>query len=83
MRNIPQVWLKHCFREAKCCSDALAKIGANMQDGFVVFDSPPSVIATRLYSDKLGVTQDRVCNSVVAITQFNIYNPVYLKKKKD
>nr|POE67414.1 putative ribonuclease h protein [Quercus suber] len=68
MRNLPQVRLKHCFREANRCADALAKFGANMEDDFVVFASPTSVIASLLFSDKLGVTQDRICNSVVATT---------------
>ena len=67
-RNIPQVRLKHCFREANYCADALAKFGADMEDDFVVFASPPSIIANLLFSDKLGVTQDRICNSVVATT---------------
>ena len=56
------------FREANRCADALAKLGANMEDDFVVFASPPSVIASLLFSNKLGVTQDCIYNSMVGTT---------------
>ena len=64
MKNIPQVRLKHYYREANHCADTLAKFGANMEDDFVVFESPPSLIVSLLHSDKLGLTQDRICNIV-------------------
>lgn len=82
MKNIPQVRLKHCFREANCCADALAKFGTNMEDDFVVFESPHPLIASLLQSDKLGETQARICNLVVAITQFVLYIIQFTKKKQ-
>ena len=51
MKNIPQVRLKHCFREANRCTNALAKFGAYMEDDFIVFESLPSLIVSFLYSD--------------------------------
>ena len=36
-----------------------------MEENFVVFDAPPPVIAPLLILDKLGMTQERVCNEVV------------------
>ena len=55
-KNIPQVQLKHCFREVNRCLDALAKFGANMDGNFVVFEYPPSLIVSLLYSDRMGLT---------------------------
>jgi len=41
MKSIPQVRLKHCFREANRCADALAKFEANMEDDFIVLNPLP------------------------------------------
>ena len=82
MKNIPQVRLKHCFREANRCTDALASFGANMEDDFVVFEYPPSLIVSLLYSDKMGLSQDHICNIVVDATSLLIYYPVYPKKNQ-
>ena len=35
-----------------------------MEENFVVFDVPPHVIVSLLMLDKLGMTQDRICNEV-------------------
>ena len=70
IESIPQARLLHCFREANRCTDALAKFGTSMEDDFAVFESPPPFIAKLLHSDKLGLTQDRVCNMVVITTLF-------------
>ena len=35
-----------------------------MEENFVVFDAPPPVIAPILILDKLGTTQERICNEV-------------------
>ena len=68
MKNIPQVWLLHYFREANRCANTLAKFGTNIEDDFTVFESPPPFIVNLLHSNKLGLTQDRICNIVVNIT---------------
>ena len=65
MTNIPQVRLIHCFREANRSADALTNFGTNMEDDFTVFESPPPFIVNLLLSDKVGLTQDRICNIVV------------------
>ena len=83
MKNIPHVRLKHCFREANQCADALAKFGTNMENDFAVFESPPSIIVSLLHLEKLGFTQDCICNIVVDTTQLvNIVSSL-LKKKND
>lgn len=48
--------------------DTHKKFGANMEDDFIIFESPPSIIATLLHFDKLGLTKDRGCNIVVDTT---------------
>ena len=81
MKNIPQVRLKHYFREANWCADALAKFGTNMKNDFAVFESPP-IIVSLLHSEKLGFTQDCICNIVVDTTQLvNILSSLPKKKK--
>ncbi|KAK7821734.1 putative ribonuclease h protein [Quercus suber] len=56
MKNIHQVWLKQCFREANRCADALAKFGTTMEEDFTMFESPPVFIINLLHSDKMGLT---------------------------
>lgn len=58
MKNIPHVWLKHCYREATRCGKAFEKFGSNMEDDFVIFESPPSIIAALLHFDWLDLIQD-------------------------
>ena len=65
LKRIPQARIKHCYREGNKCADRLARLGADMEENFVVFDAPPPVIAPLLILDKLGMTQERVCNEVV------------------
>ena len=35
-----QVRIKHCFRKANRCADALARLGSNQANDFCVFSSP-------------------------------------------
>ena len=37
VREIPNMQIKHIFREANRCADALAKLGASKEMSFVVF----------------------------------------------
>ena len=37
-----QTWVVHVFREGNRCADALAKLGSNMAEEFLVFNNPPS-----------------------------------------
>ena len=59
-----QAQTKHCYREGNKCADRLARLGMDLEENFVVFDAPPSVIAPLLFLDKLGFTQERVCNEM-------------------
>ena len=64
LKRIPQARIKHCYREGNKCADRLARLGTYLEANFVVFATPPSVIAPLLILDKLGFTQERVCNEV-------------------
>ena len=39
--QIPQVKMKHCFREANICADLLARKGSSSNQGHFLFHSPP------------------------------------------
>ena len=64
LKRIPQAQVKHCYSESNKCADRLARLGTDMEENFVVFDVPPHVIVSLLMLDKLGMTQERICNEV-------------------
>ena len=68
LKIFPQARIKHCYREGNKCADRLARIGTEMEEDFVIFEAPPSVITPLLILDKLGTTQDRSCTEVVLAT---------------
>ncbi|KAL0004564.1 hypothetical protein SO802_012125 [Lithocarpus litseifolius] len=68
LKRIPQVRLKHCYREGNKCADRLARLGTDMEESYVIFDAPPTVVVPLLFLDKLGTTQERCCNEVVLTT---------------
>ena len=45
-----------------------AKFGTTMVEDFIVFESSPGFILNLLHYDKMGLTQDRLCNIVVDTT---------------
>jgi hypothetical protein len=44
--------VKHVFREANQCADALANLGLTLDCPFQYFSNPPSVVANLLAFDK-------------------------------
>ena len=51
-----------------------------MEDDFVTFDSPPLSIVNSMRFDRLGLTQNRICNVVAVASQVLIYLPFLPKK---
>ena len=49
--QISQVSFRHVYREANMCADQLAKLGASMENDFVVFSSPPVGIFSFVEAD--------------------------------
>ena len=56
------------FCEVNKVADALAKLGCNMQENFVIMDSSPSdVVSNFVYSDAMGENLCRLTANSLAI----------------
>ena len=56
------------FCEVNRVADALAKLGCNMQENFVIMDSSPSdVVSDFVYSDAMGENLCRLTANSLAI----------------
>ena len=53
--QIGQVRISHCFREANCCADFLARLGNHQDNCFVLHHDPPVDLLGLLSSDRVGV----------------------------
>lgn len=42
LRQIPEVWVKHCCMEVKHCFDVFVRKGALSQTNFIIFNYLPS-----------------------------------------
>ena len=58
--NIPRVQIKHCYREANKCADALARRGALLSQDFVIFLDPSAEVSLLLSLDSARVAYDHV-----------------------
>ena len=63
VREFPNMQIKHIYREANQCADAMAKIGASNVNSFVVFLHPPPVVERILANDKARLCCNRLVNS--------------------
>ena len=48
MTGFQQVQLKHCYRQANRCVDLMARLGANQEQEYILFSSPPVDLAKTL-----------------------------------
>ena len=61
-----QTRVVHVFREGNRCADALARMGSNMAEEFLVFDIPPSLDFLYFVNmDVVGVLYNRTSNFVL------------------
>ena len=61
-----QTRVVHVFREGNRCADALARMGSNMAEEFLVFDNPPSPdVLYFVNTDAAGVVYNRTSNFVL------------------
>ena len=60
LSEIPNKQIFHIYREANQCADALAKLGANSLDSFVIFLYPPPVVENILAFDKACLRCNRL-----------------------
>ena len=57
------------FREGNRYTDALARMGSNMAEEFLVFDNPPSPdVLYSVNTDAAGVLYNRTTNPVLTVT---------------
>ena len=52
---LPQVKVKHCFRETNQCTDILVRIGTTLQLDFIICDSSPIKLFYIFFFDSIGV----------------------------
>ncbi|MCI30277.1 putative non-LTR retroelement reverse transcriptase, partial [Trifolium medium] len=55
-----EVTVKHSYRVANACADALANIGCSLDYNTVFYDAPPIHIRHLLEADALGITTPRL-----------------------
>ena len=61
MLQFQQVQLRHCFRQANCCADVLARMSTDQDAEFISFSCPPVDIRSMLDEDAIGLYVNRVC----------------------
>ena len=64
LKDIPQVRIRHCYREANKCVDALARRGALLSRDFINFLTPPSDVTLLLSLDSARMMYNRFVSSV-------------------
>ncbi|KAK9996491.1 hypothetical protein SO802_021177 [Lithocarpus litseifolius] len=72
LRRFLQTRVVHVFREGNRCADALARMGSNLAEEFLVFDSPPSPdILYFVNTDVAGILRDGRQVSVKRLYEHN------------
>uniref|UniRef100_A0A7N2QZC6 Uncharacterized protein n=1 Tax=Quercus lobata TaxID=97700 RepID=A0A7N2QZC6_QUELO len=70
LSQIPQVKVVHCFREANCCADALARIGTFQDLDILYYNSPPPVLLISFLLDLYGLGHARICPDLDVVAAF-------------
>ncbi|KAK7850105.1 hypothetical protein CFP56_001656 [Quercus suber] len=60
LKRIPRVKIRHCFREANKCANALARRGALLYQDFLVFTSPLANVELLINLDAAETFYERV-----------------------
>ena len=66
--RIPQVCIKHCFRQANRCADSLARMSYCLDADFSTFDSSPVDLVDVVEDDLYGMGCNRVFSENVAVS---------------
>ncbi|XP_075654894.1 uncharacterized protein LOC142625070 [Castanea sativa] len=66
--QLPQVKILHCYREANCCANALARMGSTNYDVEISFVTPPPMLISLLEFDMLGTYHPRLCSALADIS---------------
>ena len=59
--QIPHIQFSHCYREANCCADSLARMGVKQDEVFCLFENPPVELLSVFNHDLSGLTISRRC----------------------
>lgn len=60
LMEIGQYYIKHIYREANGCADAIANATHNSQGDVVMFEQSPNILSTLLFADVVGVSTPRL-----------------------
>ncbi len=63
LREFTNSVVKHVFREANQCADAMAKLSLNLDVSFITFVNPPLVVVNLLAFDKAKL----YCNCLICV----------------
>ena len=63
LKKIPRIIIKHCFRVANKCVDALTRKGALLSQDFLSFSFSLSDVALLLSLDSTGIVYKRICSN--------------------
>ena len=59
--QIPQLRIKHCYRESNTCADKLARKGANQTLNLILYENPPVDLSELVEANLNGVSLARQC----------------------
>ena len=65
LTDIHLVRIRHCYRKANKCADALARRGALLSQDFIIFLAPLSYVTLLLSLDSVGMMYDRIVTSIL------------------
>ena len=68
--QIPQVRVRHVYRETNRCADFLAQLGTTLENDFSIFPSPPVDLLTILEADVCGLSINRFCTDILVAVYF-------------
>lgn len=78
-----QVQIRHCYRQANCCADVMARMGSDQPVDYIVFRSPHEGVLEAFEVNCNGLFFDRRCTEFVASFQFNELSFSPKKKNKN
>lgn len=58
-----EVLVSHCYREANQVADKLANLGVDINNGCMIYESPPVEVRDCLFADSVGASWPRMITS--------------------
>ena len=76
-----QIQFNHCYRQANRCADMLARMGAEQELHFLMFNSPPVEVLSAFEDDCIGVYFNMSCPKLDVVFYFfdaSFFNQIYI-----